>query len=260
LTEVPDTGAPDAQTRAAYQRYFTSGTYDRRYPTPNRTMWRRIMAHLGPESAVLDYGCGSGRYLLKLRGKVARAIGFDVSPAALSMVRAHVGARGWDALSVIGPEAADLEAHLAEQGPVDVVLCLFGVVGHITDAGERCAALARMARALRPGGRLLISVPNRTRRFRAEQVAGQGAGQGDLVRYTRQIEGEAVPLSYQLFDAARLERELRAAGFSLRVVGCESVLPEDWLLRYGLARWIDGLLTPLCPVRWGYGIYAEATV
>lgn len=220
-------------------------------------MWRRILGHLSPESAVLDYGCGSGRYLLKLRGLVRRAVGFDVSLAALTMVRVNEGARGWEELVVLGPDEVALEAHLADVGPVDLVLCLFGVVGHITDPAARHAALVRMARAVKPDtGKLLISVPNRARRFRAEQAAGQG----DLVRYTRQMGGEAVALSYQLFDAARLERELVAAGFRVRAMGCESVLPEAWLLRHGLVRWLDGVLTPLCPVRWGYGIYAEASV
>lgn len=220
-------------------------------------MWQRIVGYLSPEASVLDYGCGSGRYLLKLRGLVARAVGFDVSVAALSMVRAHPGAQGWAELSLLGPDVAALEAHLAQSGPVDLVLCLFGVVGHITDPAERHAALARMARAVKPkSGRLLISVPNRARRFRAEQRPGQG----DLVQYTRQIEGEAVPLSYQLFDAARLEKELTAAGFQVRAIGCESVLPEAWLLRHGWVRRLDGWLTPMCPVRWGYGIYAEASV
>jgi len=191
-------------------------------------MWQRIVGYLSPEASVLDYGCGSGRYLLKLRGLVARAVGFDVSVAGLSMVRAHPGAQGWAELSVLGPDVAALEAHLA-----------------------------RMARAVKPkSGRLLISVSNRARRFRVEQRPGQG----DLVQYTRLIEGEAVPLSYQLFDAARLEKELTAAGFQVRAIGCESVLPEAWLLRHGWVRWLDGWLTPMCSVRWGYGIYAEASV
>lgn len=220
-------------------------------------MWRRIVAHLTPSVSVLDYGCGSGRYLLKLRGRVGRAVGFDVSPAALTMVRAHPDAQGWAELSVLGPDVAGLEAYLAEHGPVDLVLCLFGVVGHITDPDERHAALARMARAVKPGsGRLLISVPNRARRFRAEQAAGHG----DLVHYTRMIEGQAVPLSYQLFDVGRLEKELTAVGFHLRGMGCESVLPEAWLVRYAWVRWLDGWLVLLCPVRWGYGIYAEASL
>lgn len=246
----------DATTQASYHVYFTSGLYDQRYPAPNRTMWRRIRALVSPMSSVLDFGCGSGRYLLRLRGEVARAIGFDVSPAALDKLRAR-GA-GWTELVVLGPEPDALDAHLAAEGPVDLVICLFGVLGHITNPAARAQALHQMHTCLKPGsGRLLISVPNRARRFRAEQAKSGSKGP---IRYQRQIkEGGLVVLNYQLFDPAMLSAELTAAGFHLRHMGCESVLPESWLLHSAPLRWLDAVLTPLCPARWGYGIYAEAS-
>ncbi|WP_298841307.1 bifunctional 2-polyprenyl-6-hydroxyphenol methylase/3-demethylubiquinol 3-O-methyltransferase UbiG [uncultured Roseobacter sp.] len=262
-TEKPDADTPpvtpgDATTRASYQLYFTSGFYDRRYPSPNRTMWRRITHLLGPDAAVLDFGCGSGRYLLRLQGLVSRAAGFDVSPAALETVRARAAASGWTDLAVIGPETTDLDHYIEVSGRVDLVLCLFGVLGHITDPAARADALGRMRAALKPGaGRLLISVPNRARRFRSEQTDSARDG---LVHYRRRTDdGQDVVLHYQLFDPQKLTRELTAAGFALERLSCESVLPESWLLHNGLARWIDRLLTPVCPVRWGYGICAEAS-
>lgn len=246
----------DASTLAAYQMYFTSGLYDRRYPSPNQTMWRRIEAFLTPDSAVLDFGCGSGRYLLRLRGRVARAVGFDISPAALAALRTRC--TDWPEVSVLGPQAEALDADIAVHGTVDLVLCLFGVLGHITDPGARAAALDRMREALTPGaGRLLISVPNRARRFRAEQAKSEKEG---LVCYERKTDsGTVIMLNYQLFDPETLVSELAAAGFSLDRIGCESILPESWLLHHPVLRWIDGLITPLCPADWGYGIYAEAT-
>lgn len=246
----------DARTQASYHLYFTSGLYDRRYPAPNQTMWRRIRALVSPDSAVLDFGCGSGRYLLRLRGEVARAIGFDVSPAALEALRTR-GA-GWAELVVLGPDARALDRHIASQGQVDLALCLFGVLGHITEAKARAEALRRMHASLKPGsGRLLISVPNRARRFRAEQARSGSLGP---ICYQRATEdGGLVVLNYQLFDPAMLAAELAAAGFRLHRIGCESVLPESWLLHYAALRWLDAALTPLCPARWGYGIYAEAS-
>lgn len=246
----------DAKTQASYQTYFTSGLYDKRYPSPNQTMWDRIAPLLNPEAAVLDFGCGSGRYLLRLRGRVARAIGFDVSPAALAGLRARSG--NWPEVSVLGPDVHALDTHIKLHGQVDLVLCLFGVLGHITDPDARAEALARMNTALKRGsGRLLISVPNKARRFRAEQAKCEAGG---VVRYQRQTDGGGImELNYQLFDPKMLERELAQAGFKLRRIGCESILPESWLLHHPVLRWIDGLITPLCPARWGYGIYAEAS-
>ncbi|MBU3030109.1 class I SAM-dependent methyltransferase [Paracoccus sp. XHP0099] len=222
-------------------------------------MARRLAQLLTPESSLLDFGCGSGRYLLSLQGRVGRAAGYDISPAALALLRARAAARGWDELSILGPETAALPQYVAQRGQVDLVLCLFGVLAHITSPVARAEALERMRLALKPGsGRLLLSVPNIRRRFRQEQRQMNGAAPG-FVRYRRRINGGSVPLNYQLFDAERLRRELTEAGFLVRRLGCESVLPESWIVNGPAARHVDGILTPICPLRWCYGIYAEAS-
>jgi SAM-dependent methyltransferase len=255
--EIPPPEVAQPAPEDAYRLYFASGFYDRRYPMPNLAMWRRIESLLTPAMAVLDFGCGSGRYLMHLRGRAHRVIGYDVSPTALQTIHRKAAETGWHDLMVLGPGPEDLDAHIDAAGPVDLVLCLFGVVGHITDAPTRAEALQRMRRALKPGsGRLLISVPNRRRRFRAEQRIASGA----LVRYQRRTEdGGIVELGYQLFDPESLTRELADAGFRVRRIGCESILPESWLLHHALLRQLDGLLARVFPARWAYGIYAEAT-
>ncbi|MDW4497082.1 methyltransferase domain-containing protein [Sulfitobacter sp. D35] len=249
----------DDLVRRSYKRYFETGHYDRRYPGPNPDMWRRIRGHLGPDAHLIDFGCGSGRYLMQAQGHVARAAGFDVSPAALALVRARAEARGWHDLAVLGPDPAMLSDHVSRHGRADVVICMFGVLGHIAGPADRQAALAQMRGALKPEtGRLIVSVPNVKRRFRAEQRRA-GSGAYGLVRYERALDGETVELDYQLFDEAGLRRELTEAAFTVRHVGCESVLPENWLLTHRTARQTDRLLSRLCPLRWCYGLYAEAS-
>lgn len=257
-TDAPPVTQNDATTQASYQVYFTSGYYDRRYPSPNRSMWTRITTLLRPGGAVLDFGCGSGRYLLGLQGLAGRAIGFDVSKAALATLRQKAKAHDWHDLQILGPEASALDGAIDAEGPVDLVLCLFGVLGHITDPGARADALRRMRRALKPElGRMLISVPNKARRFRAEQADAVLPG---LVRYSRRTDdGRDVALNYQLFEPDMLIRELTGAGFDVHRVTCESVLPESWLLHNAAARALDAILTPICPARWGYGICAEVS-
>jgi SAM-dependent methyltransferase len=248
----------DGGLRAAYQAYFLSGHYDRRYPRPNLTTWRRILARVTPDTHLLDFGCGSGRYLLPLRKHVARAVGFDICPAALALLRTRSEVAGPPEVKIIGPEATDVPDYVAHDGPFDLVICLFGVLGHIADAGERHAALEQMRTSLVPGtGRLLISVPNKARRFFAEQRAA-GPAADDLIYYERHLGDTHLDLPYQLYDPARLQRELVAAGYSVSSLKAESVLPESWLLNNWIARWLDRCLTPLCPARWGYGLIAEA--
>lgn len=255
--QISNRANEDAQTRSAYQRYFNSGYYDQRYPTPNRSMWRRIKKLLKSRSRVLDYGCGSGRYLFALRGFVDRAIGFDISPAALALVRERASRIKWDELSVVGPSTKELEDYISNNGQVDLILCLFGVLGHITDPAERASSLQRMHRALDPNtGRLLISVPNIARRFRKEQRDGVENG---LVSYSREINGAPMHLNYQLFDPERFLRELETAGFQVHCIKAESVFPESYLLHSVTARWLDSFLTPICPKSWGYGLVAEAS-
>jgi len=250
---------PPDPVASSYQLYFDSGCYDLRYPGPNRATWARILAHLPAGGHVIDYGCGSGRYLLRLQGRAGRAAVYDISSAALDLLRARAGAAGWHDLAILGPDPGDLDRHMAEHGPADLVLCLFGVLGHIETAAARQEALGRMRRALKPGtGRLLLSVPNRRRRFPREQTLA-GAAAGGLVRYTRSLGAHSVTLPYQLYDPARLGAELSAAGFTLRGMHPESVLPESWLLNHAALRRLDGLLTPLCPAGLGYGILAVAS-
>ena len=252
--------APEAErdrlNLASYQVYFNSGHYDARYPGPNRAMWRRVMLLARGAEAVLDYGCGSGRYLMPLQGVVPRAAGFDVSPAALKQAGKRAREQGWCDVALLGPDTADLDAYLAREGPLDLVLCLFGVLGHMTEPDARRHALDQMRRALTPErGRMLVSVPNRRRRFRAEQ---RGVTNG-LIQYTREMAGTRVLLNYQLYDPDSLTRELEAAGFRIHRLGCESVLPEAWLLKRPILQRMDAAMTAICPTALGYGIYAEVS-
>jgi SAM-dependent methyltransferase len=244
---------PDAA--GAYEAYFASGAYDRRYPRPNRNVLRRIRQHLPAGGHVIDYGCGSGRYLMALGDRAGVAAGFDICEAALERFRWNAGRAGWPGLHALGPEPADVAGHVARHGPADVVLCLFGVLAHIEGRAERLRTLRRLAALMRPGsGRLILSVPNRRRRFRTLQRA-QG---GEEIRYVRSFAEGSVELSYRLYDARSLEAELAAAGLRLERLTAESLLPEAVIANSRLMRALDRTLTPLTPAALGYGLLAVA--
>ena len=237
-----------ASTAAAYEPYFATGAYDRRYPLPNPTVLRLIRRRLPPGGHVIDYGCGSGRYLMALAGGAGIAAGFDICPAALARLRAAAGPA-----HVLGPDPGAVDAHVGRHGRADLVLCLFGVLSHVEGQDARHRLLCRLRGLLRPGGRLVVSVPNRRRRFRALQ---RRLGGGDEIRYVRSFADGAVELPYKLFEPASLAAELAAAGFAVERMAAESLLPETAVARSPVLRTLDRIVTPLLPAAHGYGLLA----
>ncbi|HTI54048.1 MAG TPA: class I SAM-dependent methyltransferase [Verrucomicrobiae bacterium] len=105
-----------------------------------------------PGAAVLDAGCGTGRYAVELarRGFVVTAV--DRSPELL----AEAAARARAADRPITLAEADLGALPA--GPLyDAVVCR-GVLNDVLGAGARAAVLDGFARVLRPGGIVVLDV------------------------------------------------------------------------------------------------------
>ena len=236
-----------------YTRYFASGSYDRRYPRPNARVMAAIAPHLDLGAHLLDYGCGSGRYLLPLWARVGRAAGFDVCEAALGLLAARAVQGGTrPPPAVLGPEQGALHAHVAAHGRFDVVLCLFGVLAHIAPRAERIATLRRLRSVLAPGGVLVVTVPNRRRRFAREQRAPE-ARDGSIT-YLRETEDGPLCLPYQLYDPPRLSAELAEGGFAAGACFAESVLPESWLANAPRLARVDAAAAQLCPARLGYGI------
>ncbi|NLC35430.1 MAG: class I SAM-dependent methyltransferase [Alcaligenaceae bacterium] len=240
-----------------YQHYFASGHYDRRYPRPNFSVLRLARKLLPPGGRVLDYGCGSGRYLLELRHQAQECIGFDICAAALARLNDNLtGLDGSDRITLLGPEAYQLECYQQQTGPVDLALCLFGVLAHIDTPEKRQKVLKDLVRVLDPvHGRLIISVPNRRRRFRKEQRAFRGQ---DQIRYTRRFTSGTLELSYRLYDSQSLTQELAQAGFSVERLRAESVFPESWLARSAWLARIDHWFCRWLPADLGYGVLAVA--
>ena len=240
-----------------YQYYFASGHYDRRYPRPNFSVLRLVRELLPPGGRVLDYGCGSGRYLLELRHQAQECIGFDICVAALARLNNNlVGLDGSERITLLGPEFNQLEQYQQQTGPADLALCLFGVLAHIDTPEKRQKVLKYLAWGLKPvHGRLIISVPNRRRRFRKEQRAFRDQ---DQIRYSRRFDYTALELSYRLYDSDMLMRELNQAGFNVEQVRAESIFPEAWLGRSILLAHVDHWLCRWLTADLGYGILAVA--
>ncbi|MFE0463896.1 methyltransferase domain-containing protein [Kitasatospora sp. NPDC058965] len=101
---------------------------------------------IGPDSVVLDLGCGPGADLAAFAAPGARVIGVDRDPAAVRRARA-LGHR----VLLADAHALPLPAGSVDRVHTDRVL------QHVADVP---GALAEAARVLRPGGRLVMAEPD----------------------------------------------------------------------------------------------------
>jgi 2-polyprenyl-3-methyl-5-hydroxy-6-metoxy-1,4-benzoquinol methylase len=103
---------------------------------------------------ILDLGCGGGRHSLELARRGFTVVGVDLAAPVLAHARAQAAAEG---LSVEFVQGDMRELHFA--GRFDVALLLNSSLGLFDDPTNQ-AVLAGLARALTPGGRLVLQCIN----------------------------------------------------------------------------------------------------
>jgi len=147
---------------------------------------------------------------------------------------------------------------------LDLVVMVFGVLGHIRGEATRLDTLRRLSRLIRPGGHLMATVPNAERRFAAEQAASAPLiARGDLepgdILYQRHSAEGPVMMYYHLFTPDGFTELLEAAGLDVQSFGAESMMPERAVLGLPFGALVDRGLMKL--LRWqnAYGFTAVAT-
>jgi len=112
--------------------------------------------HLKPGDAVLDLGCGEGRYSLPLArrlGPAGQVFAVDLWPEGLAILKDKAREGGLGNLRTL---LADVSQPLPlPDGSVDLAL-LATVLHDLTEAGQAEGALTELARLVKPGGRLAV--------------------------------------------------------------------------------------------------------
>jgi SAM-dependent methyltransferase len=109
----------------------------------------RRLAAQGLGGALLDIGCGDGRFLARLAGRFT-VMGLDLNPAAIQRARAMWGLTDVHVLTLE-------DFALSQPARRFEVITAFHVLEHVADPD---GLIATMATCLRPGGVLVLAVPN----------------------------------------------------------------------------------------------------
>jgi ubiquinone/menaquinone biosynthesis C-methylase UbiE len=131
-----------------------------------------------------DLGCGTGQVTQSLAPFVTRVVAVDSSPAMLDAARARLGG-----LPNVETREGELESLPIRDGELDAAIA-FLVLHYVAEPGE---ALAEAARALKPGGRLLVV---------------------DMMPHDRDEYRQAMGHVWQGFEVERMERWMREAGMT----------------------------------------------
>ena len=113
------------------------------FPTPGR---------------LVDLGCGTGRLATHFAARGFDCVGVDLSDAMLTQARANAAARQvtveWHRGNLV--DLGELPA-----ASFDCAASLFSTLGMVRGAAHRAAAVAEVARLLKPGGRFVLHVHSR---------------------------------------------------------------------------------------------------
>jgi SAM-dependent methyltransferase len=96
---------------------------------------------------VLEIGCNTGKFLERVKEKSAQVFGLEFNPVAAATAKK----RGLDVRNI------DIETLAKEALESFDIVCAFQVLEHISEAGYILKACHKI---IRPGGKLILSVPN----------------------------------------------------------------------------------------------------
>jgi SAM-dependent methyltransferase len=206
---------------ADYLRFYGPLLTEERSNFDAETVWR--LAKLEPGCAVLDAPCGHGRIANRVAAMGAVVTGLDITPAFLDVARQDADERNVDVDYVHG----DLR-ELGFTDRFDAAISWFTSFGYWDDDTCR-AVLAGYARALRPGGRLLLELQNRDRVIRSFLPWVVHRVDDDLMVDAHRYDAERNRIYTERTLAVEAQR--RKLDFAVRMFTATEL--RDWLIAAG---------------------------
>ncbi len=172
---------------------------------------------LSPGAQVLDVGCGYGRHAMELAARGYHVVGLDLSTPLLVRGGEEAHRRGLS-INFIRGDMRELDF----DGQFDAAYCLFSTFGYFDDETNK-KTVANIARALKPGGRVLIEILNRD--YVIADLPTRVWWEGDGCVVLEEIELNyfssriQVNRSVVFDDGRQLEQEISVRAYSLHEVG-----------------------------------------
>jgi SAM-dependent methyltransferase len=142
--------------------------------------WLRARYDLGESPTVLDVGCGVGRLLRPMHARGWSVVGMEPDSSYRNQARATAAPAGIE----VRPGGFN---DIADAAVFDMVLGINGSFAHVLSPSQRADALLRCRRTLRPGGVLVLDLPNLLRVLHQYRKPSSTTvvAEGQVVRLTR---------------------------------------------------------------------------
>jgi len=240
----------DARLQQRIQRYGwdrAAPVYQQAWQDQLAPAQRLLLEMAAPArgEAVLDVACGTGLVSLPAAqavGPLGRVLGCDISGAMVEAAAEAATAAGLTQAE-FRRVAGEALAFAPAEGGFDLALCSLGLMY----MAEPEAALAAMARALKPGGRCAVLVWGEQR----------NCGWAELFPIVdRRVASEVCPLFFRLGSGDALQCSLEDAGFNriaIRRLTCSLHFSDD---REAVMAAFDGGAVALAVARFDQDTYA----
>ena len=228
---APAVSSPEgrAKLQGFWARYFTFyDTLNMAIPYRQMIQQQAVLLEIRPNELVLDAGTGTGNVAVELIGRGARVIGLDFCVPALDICRGKAPGADFRFGDLTQPLEFD-------SGHFDKVACC--CVLHLLERPAQAAAIKELARVLKPGGLLCVTVfaagfkpiPVWVETLRAQRAAGTLMDTVDFafryfwrtlkfLYYVGRIRRQEKSGSYKFVARGDMARYLKDAGLEVRMM------------------------------------------